>query len=821
MLSSRIAVLRSNKVQSVSIGLRSFSCSPVQHRLKHILPDIVHQDLQDSSNIASKYEGKHKQIFLDPSDIHNNDNFKRVLLSLNKSKAVTRVLRDEYSHDTIPTDETFEVEETSNTLIANIDGLKPDITKVSKAKYKKMAQDLKKSFRRDQLQQYASAKYEEPEHKFIKKSINATKSVLAKRIIEDIWRIKVAEFLSYSEDYLSSKSFKLTKRDLFILLSNNQEALEHIHNCGVNVTFDSNKDIIKFSGSSSQLDNAEINLNSILSSTFTETINFISLKVLLGDKYDEFAKKLVKITDVYFNHIKDEIYEVTSPHYKQLKRFKRLVLWSLGVDKHRHLRKDVFIPQSFIDNIDKLDFLPYKDDMCISWNNRTESLFKLKAPTPANDFQNVSLARDLVKFSNDSLESTNLSFANEFDEVKTLRTTDEEDALSLFKSINVEEEPSTDNVSEDGLKTEEPVSDFNINEVLSDAEIDQLYNTLLDFKYREELKGVERDNLNPPIFVATLGHILFKGEESTKAGIPKKPEISKQNITNLNYGFNTNVEFANSKVLTLPIHDWNDPSISKSNQSLNEDPNTYTIQLQFLPSIPLNNENSDIGEDIDTAVNYPPIEIWIDLNGHKTPDLETFQAVTVEGENDVHIALPSSGSDLKVSCQVSGNLIVEKDPSESLEASTDTETDINVDVNEAEAEAKVDDNVLESHKEMHRLLTSPTDRYSRFNSQPGIGVWLKKSAMNFRGREPISIHPELEMIINGKTVNYNFLSINYRRKLEFDLSDNTMIELNTVEGGELGGRKVEVNFIGDMSQEIDKQQLKTLLSDAIKFIKDM
>ncbi|KAK6461567.1 mitochondrial inner-membrane-bound regulator-domain-containing protein [Scheffersomyces coipomensis] len=840
-------------------------------KIKHIIPEVIHKELQDTSKLAPKVQGRNKRIFLSPSEI-SDKGYEKYVQRLNSSKSVKRVIRKEDQGDFL-SDEILQFDQNSHNIIkdlkleqdlenqtssssssstsnrsqylssssssrksprkqsrtslnSSIDKLKPLILKISKKRSDKLIKDIDQAYTKRQLQDYLTTNYALPEFSSKKKSINRTKPILIERIFKDIWNVEVVNFRSFSEDYLSESSFKLSKKDLFILLSNNQEALEHIQNCGAEVKFDSNKDTIKFVGSSSQITNAEINLNSILGSAFTETIDFTIIKQILGnEKYDNFAQKLVKITDVYFHHINDEVYELTSLHVKQLKRFKRLVLWSLAVDRHRHLKKDLFIPQSSLQDITSLNFLPYKDDMAVSWNNRSENLFKLRTNVKSDSLRNNEmLLKELNKFSNDALESTDLSFQDEFEQIKNVISPQnaiksDEEALSLFRSTleldnnellddikEQEQEQQEEIIEEEIISSSQESIQFNLNNTISDSEVDKLYDFLVDFKYRNELKGVEEDNLNSPIFVATLGHILFKGEDSNSergALIPRKPIISSaEDVSQLRYDFNTNVELANSKVLSYPLQDWSESSISKSNHFLSEDPQTYVIQLQFLPAVSFGNV-SEINqhEDGDNIVKYPPIEIWINLNEKKIPDLDTFQAVTVEGENNSYVSLPSFGSDIKVSCQLSGNLLTEEE--------------------EVIEETQADDVEVDKNEEFRSILSATTSRNNRFKSQPGISKWLKKSTMNFRGKVPISIHPDLNIIINGETIKYNFISINYRRKLEFNLDDTTTIELNSVEGGELGGRKVEINFTGDMSQDINKPQFKQLLTDVTKFISEL
>lgn len=328
---------------------------------------------------------------------------------------------------------------------------------------------------------------------------------------------------------------------------------------------------------------------------------------------------------------------------------------------------------------------------------------------------------------------------------------------------------------------------------LSESVKEDLYSKLTDFSYRESLSGVKNEHLNPPVFTVTLGNILFNTNQShledasgelegvAEKLLPSGPKVESLSDTS-NYKFSSNVELISDRVLALPVLGGHD---TVESHYANEDPHTYTIQMKFLPS-PFSDEN--VNKGLSEQMKYPPVEIWVDLNQRLVADISSMQVVTVEGENTAYVALPENKVDLKVCCQISGDVL-----NEAVEAETSDSGDID------------------------SILRQTTDSYRQFRGQPGVAAFLSNSKLDFSGREPTSIERHIDLCIDGVDVRYHYINVSYRRKLHLAVpGTSTPVEFNVVEGGSLGGRKVEVNFIGEVG-DIAREAFDKVVDDAMEF----
>lgn len=254
------------------------------------------------------------------------------------------------------------------------------------------------------------------------------------------------------------------------------------------------------------------------------------------------------------------------------------------------------------DNFENLEFVPYKDDDSLSWNNRHQNLFLLKA-LKLKEASNY-MAEQLNKYSDNNLMNNDLNFEDLIENVKSLpvgkqKSDDqlEKESWKLLNDLgitfdNFEGEREIVSDECDGKPISKPANkpiqetrsqdkqhEFNITAERKD----EIYNTLIDFSYRNRLNGLTEDKLNHPIFTVTLGNLLFENtSDSENKLIPTNPELALQ--IGENYKFNSNIQLVNDKVLSFPP--YGNPSLNSQeiNHYLNNDPHNYAIQLKFLPS---------------------------------------------------------------------------------------------------------------------------------------------------------------------------------------------------------------------------------------------
>lgn len=744
----------------IRLGIRGFHRSCLLHE-KTVIPSVILSELNDTGKLAT--HNKQKQIFLKPNQIIDR-RFDRIKSDYRLNHKLKESSRQ-------PTTLSIDDETVFSSITStSVEDFKPNNSTISQSKHDQLKSTLIQAFTAAQLGEYLNSYYQKSAYCHLKKSIKTSKSKLIRYIIRDIWKLTISDE-ALMDDLLITSRIPLSKTDLFLLLSENGFIIQYLSRVGVQISLDPTKGI-QFVGTESQVRNAEIMLNSIMLQATRETLDLSYIKKLFLEKYNEFLiSKVIKNTEVYFENVSNDIYDLLTLNSNQIKRAKRLLVWLLNYNQHIH-------NELLLSNNDKNNRLvPYKDDEALSWNTRLDHLYKLQSNIDTSN--NKIFQHDLLKFSPQMLNSTDFdNYRRHVNDAKNQSTEKlEKESWDLLNKMGMiqegeiellKEEPNT--ISSSNLSIKEKTG-------FSKEEIQKMHQKLINFEYRKKLFGQNNSDLNQPIITITLGNILFEGKSEDNY----KPNLD----TNTKYQFNSNIPFINDQILSLPLYNNRNLSIQDQNLLLNNDPHTYAVQIKFLPS-PYEKQSTK-------HMNYPPVELWVELNDRLTPDIETLEVVTVEGENNLYVSMPDSKADMKICCQLSGKLLVEDE--------------INEDITDPAIE------ILRDSKDVETILDSISKRYSKFKSQPGISKFLKKSKLNFSGKSATSINPHIDIIINGETVRYHYINLCYRRQLELVYGER-LIQFNIVEGGSLGGRRIEINIIGDLNGDISLESFIDILSDA-------
>lgn len=637
-----------------------------------------------------------------------------------------------------------------NNFTQAIDHFKPEDS-ISVYRANAIVGDLAKSFTKAQLVQYVKS------HDF--RTGRSTKQQLADTIVRKIWNSQVpGKFSKEKSLILSEESVPLTKFEMFLLLSQKGAILRNVRSAVSKFGFDKGKAELVMAGTEHQLENARIVLQSRLEGYYKEELDLASLKQLYLEKYGEFSfKEIGKNTEVYFNHLDGDKYELAALNPNQVKRIRRLLLWHL--DYNLHKRDYLHLPSAGV--LASAAMLPYSNDYALSWKDKFKKHRVMKNDTLVTS-SNHSLQQELEKFSDENLNKFDsvLDHAYEGQEPAALTDSDlSEKTIELLESLGLMQ---TDPVAKEEAVVVEPVK--STTQLLSQDQKDTIYAQLTDFDYISQLKGVKKDQLDELVFTVSLGNVLFESELSELLGLPATADLQ-----SLGYKFNTNVPLVYDELLSSC--DLPDMGL------VSEDPYDYSLQFKFTPS-PFVEEFKDDGLEHTLAeqVKYPPIEVWMQLNNRSVPDIESLQVVTVEGENSCFVCCPQANADIKVSCQITGQVL------------SDEIVEAGVQGSGAAAGGE--------NEGIQHLLDSTTSKYARVESQPGIKQFLLQSELDFSGRKPTSIAPFCDFVIAGQKVRYNYVNVSYRRELTMNSDETDIVQLSVVDGGVLGGRRLEARFVG-------------------------
>ncbi|KAF5212110.1 hypothetical protein EJF18_20434 [Clavispora lusitaniae] len=653
--------------------------------------------------------------------------------------------RKKLSPKIIRLDDTAEGKESEPTDITHaIDYFKPKEASLSAYKASALIDTLSNSFKKSQLVEYVKI------HNL--RASRSTKQQLAETILRKVWKAKIPEkFKKSKRQILLEESVPLNKFEMFLLLSQKGAILRSVRSAVSKFGFDKERAELVMTGTQDQLDNARILLQSRLEGYYKEELDLTAVKKLYLEKFGEFSfKEIGKNTEVYFNHLSGDKYELAALNPNQVKRIRRLLLWHL--DYNLHNKNYLHLPGK--DSLSCSALLPYSNDYSMSWKDRFKPHFVLRKDTSI-DTSNTELKNELEKFSDESLAK----FDNVLDDLDDSKESDilpdpslNQKTIELLESLGLMK-PEDNTESTIGID-KKPYRGIPL---LSADQRKDIFNELTDFGYTKQLIGLESERLEPPVFTVTLGNVLFQTDSDQISSLLCP---STKDIRDYPYSFSTNAPLVFDEVLSRC-----EPYEGLS--SLEEDPHVYSLQFKFTPS-PFVEEFTDenLKRDLNEQVKYPPIELWMQLNDKSIPDIESLQAVTVESENNSYVCCPQANADMKVSCQVTGQIL-----------SDDVEQ------------------TAEAH-DIGELLSSTTSKYNRLESQPGLREFLENSELDFSGRKSTSIAPFCDFIINGQKVRYNYVNVSYRRELTLKTSEDKLVQLSVVDGGSLGGRRLEARFIG-------------------------
>lgn len=709
-------------------------------------------------------------------------------------------------------------ENVAGAIEENIDQFKPSEHVISSFRAHSLIDTLVMSFKKDQLLAYVRS-HDMPMPR-------KTKLQIADVIVRKIWKHKVPlknkkyrkELRKRENQILKEEIIPMSKFEIFLLLSQQGKLWKDVKSTLSSVKFTPDKQLLKVVGSDSQIENAKILISSCVDNCYREEVDLSPLRKLYEEKYGTFSVKAVgKFTEVYFSHLEGDRYEWASLNPHQIKRIRRLFLWHLGYNLHQ--KEQLYLPSADIMAASCL--LPYTNDYSVSWKERGLHYYKLKAE--GMHAASELLKEDLERFSDESLsqmETKALRTGYDFKEVNDREmlkeTYDLLESIGLLeedleaggekeaeeeiyqKDVKTKEVESEDEVkSDDGEGTVSTIQSPMVSKdiKLSLEQRNQIYQQLTDFSFRKDLLGVLDSHLEEPVFTVTLGEVLFaKHVNGTRLGI-ESPSVD--SVESRPHIFNTNVTLAFDHALTSTI--TQDHSVS-----LDEDPHVYSLQFKFVPS-PFVEEFGDqtLQRSLEDQMRYPPVEMWVQLNSQSVPDLETLQIVTVEAEKNALICLPNAASDMRIGSQITGRLLGED--GESAESETNLDSSL--------------DSSLGSILELDSLLNATTSNYARFGIQKGVVEFLQKSELDFSGKKPTSIAPSIVLDINGQKVRYDYLNTSYRRELTLRGDNNVSVQLGVIDGGRLGGRRLEIRFIG--SAGIDRASFDQLVDYSEEFVNNL
>lgn len=734
-------------------------------------------DLFETTPIPKPREHSKRVLILSPEEVKDKVVTNLIKEKKEKTNALSRIPANELEESllasALPHQEALE----SSNIVEAVEYFKPlDPGSLSAADIANIANNLATGFKKAQLIEYLQTKGSRspPKH--------YTKNIIGQFIIKEIWKTKLKDELSFH--HLKKEIIHLSEQELFYLHSQNGQLLHTLKLTLTDLELDSKKGELTLHGTEKQVHNAQVYLSSQFGSAYEIEVDLSTVKRLYQEKLGHWdIQKIGAINDVFFKKIVDERYRICSLKSSSVKRMNRLLMWYLNYNIHQ--KNILHLPSE--NELKNCSLIQHLDVSSSTWVDRKKSQFQL-----INEESNSSVSSRLKSEweSYDSINLENLDINEEPGYNVTEFEPVADETFELLERLGL----LTDEMNKDGqtLAGTQPVrtnqddpasieNQINIKKpvaqpLLLETERLELYSKLLDFSYRLQLRGLSNANTDSSVFTITLGKTIFEKDADTENLFSSAP--SKEKLEEA-FSFNTNVPLIYDQALSL--------SLVGEYAEIQNDPHQNFLQFKFLPSpfVPTDSGSAD------TQMMYPPIELWTSLTENSVADIETLQLVTVEGENNAFVCLPSLRSDLKITAQITGQILEQTPENNTVDPAVDT-TDI---------------------------LGATADKFSRLQAQPGVKQFLTKLKFNFNKNEKTTIAPTMKVIIGGKEIEYMFLSLRHRRELTLETEDNKPVQLSIIDGGLLSGRRVEVRLIGDTAAGLSRDNFDDLIDHASDLVR--
>ena len=761
------------------------------------IPSVVHPDLQGN-------HAPERILILDPAETADK-RFRQVVRDIGSYRPeITPDLVALGSLDLlqdVQQDASGAVDDVDNTGMS-IERHKPEVSFLTVQQHKQLCENLARSYTRTQLLHFLLVRLG------LRGLQRKTKVQLAQIIFEKVWHITTGEPPDLNH-LVRTKKVELSPLDRFLLMLRSATLLRHVARAGAKIELAS--DHLVFSGTEFQVTDGEDLLRQVLRRCYRTTVDFLAIKRMFDDRNHDFAAAVSAVSQslgVFFsphNQSMDGVFDFAAFGFSQIQRSQRMLM-SMLVSKRNELKFVQFQHQDF-------SMVPFGDDECLPWHARKpyyvarqtqprgfiqealkkldvdentttsfdyeKQLYDAKSLPPQRDLEQESwsLLRDLgiVEGEKEAEEETGEKGETKVGEAETSEETEAKTSEETESETPVETEPKISEATES--KTPEETEKTDIQGTPVPSPRGPHFTKLRDFasqitdNHYDFLTSFKPTSLpSSTMFTVGLGNILFPAPK-TSSIIPKFGD--NQPLTPSR--FSTNAAPLIKKLVQLPFYEKSDASLSS--QAMVHDPHTYVAQIRFVPS-PFDNVDHE---------EFPPVEIWVELNDRSKADVDTLSMVTVEGENECLVGLPQEILDMKVSCQKTGDLL-----------------------------QVANESPLHEKNSINELLQETAPRYSRFDAQPGLSEFLDNSRLDFGGSQRPAISPFIDINFGDKKIRYLYVNVNYRKQLEFRYGDR-LIQMSTVEGGSMGGRTTEVTFVGENE---DKQELQELLIDSRMFLEE-
>lgn len=293
----------------------------------------------------------------------------------------------------------------------------------------------------------------------------------------------------------------------------------------------------------------------------------------------------------------------------------------------------------------------------------------------------------------------------------------------------------------------------------------------------------------------------------------------------------------------------------------------YFVQMKFLPSpflrdgkstlSKMTTSSSELNEvakkdkdfDITKFVeeqfkNYPPMEMWLEIDENEVAINDSVNLVSVVQESNTFVSIPNLNSDVKYSIAKTefllepGSFAMSDNEKSSSSLASVFESEDGIEEEQEQPEEEQEPEQEEQNTEKSILEQVQSQRVA------AIKRFLGQSQLNFSGDvrvfnpNSLTLNMPITHPVTGEPIivpiNYLYQSMSYRRQVDLKYKDH-ILQLAVIEGGVVGGRRIEANLVyhkpseelaplleeGEQKNANEENSLRTFVSDSLRFLDDI
>ena len=265
---------------------------------------------------------------------------------------------------------------TDQELCDTVNAHKPVNLQMSKQRYIQITNELSSAFTLKQIRRYI---FKELSSLYAPKKWN--KAQLIDAIVQKGWNCKISKVINPSDDLIQTRSFFLTKKKMFLLMSHSS-IVQNWMRANVRIVLFPTSLQLVISANEAHLQYIELALDSLFNNAKEQDVDLESVEQLFAITGETLPlEDIQRLSSVYFekkNGDEPHLYTMSSLGDRKFTEAKRLILWSLDYNPfmkaHSHI--DTISPN--------VKYFKTFADQSFPWIHRKKNWYRLKEPKTIN-----------------------------------------------------------------------------------------------------------------------------------------------------------------------------------------------------------------------------------------------------------------------------------------------------------------------------------------------------------------------------------------------------------------------------------------------------